>query len=418
MARRWCFLVVMLFATSCTNESTIGQEAPSTRNVPSPTVDSTTATPTSTTVAGGASDLGEIRVLRSRWRGDAPYDSIIMQLLEDVGYQVTDLRGTTESAIEASDGGGLRIALQGELFSSKALAANTDLSLGWWGVANEWTSWDWNGLLGDRFRYVGTPSRDMSIRGFVITKSWAEAESITTLGQLHDSPELRSATDLNGDGQGDIAGCEEDCPHALLYTLAYNNWDEFDFRYFDPSPGWWEDSWELFLERIENGEPAIAYLEAPSHLYAQAQVGTLTTFISLEDDEVRTTDENPMGWDTPPEIFVRSDDGTIGFDNLPVERCTQGPDGCQLGLPSFDLSALAPREWIDSNPTVDALLDVVDITREEYADLVYAQFGDTPPSWEDLDTWDADIQRSRTLAANWIDAHPERVAEWLAAVSR
>ncbi|MDP7353403.1 MAG: glycine betaine ABC transporter substrate-binding protein, partial [Acidimicrobiales bacterium] len=60
------------------------------------------------------------------------------------------------------------------------------------------------------------------------TKSWAEANNISTIDQINRDPDLYLQLDTDGDGKGEILGCPESwtCDDIIENQIAFGNGTE------------------------------------------------------------------------------------------------------------------------------------------------------------------------------------------------
>lgn len=315
---------------------------------------------------------------RANWSSGYAHAQIVHDLLEEIGYEVDD-----PSIFELAPDLGYATLAAGDIHV--------------W--ANSWypghLTW-WEGTNGDLARLPEPMMTGGGLQGFLVTRSWALENGVTTLDQINADPELWGALDFDDDGRGEIYGCAEGwtCDDIINSQLAFAGWSNleqvvrgYDSMFLD------------FLERVEAGEAAIAYTWAPTSYVAQARPGDLTMFISMRDASVLDA-SNPLGAAGGDEWTQRTD-GRIGAATS-EHRCLIGPDGCQLGWLSSDIEITTNGTWLEENPEAEALLsairfDVVEISRA----LLQVFNGDGSQR---------NVERA---AADWIERNRDTVDDWI-----
>ena len=339
-------------------------------------------------------------------------DSIVMLLLEKIGYEV-------EEDLPGSPG-----ATPDQIFQRLA-QGQSDLTLQAWIPLH--LLWFEAGLPDDEERTLDDfvtliePSLQPAggLQGFLITKSWAEAEDITHLGQINDDVALAAALDRDGDGLGEVHGCPESwtCDDIINAFIFYGEWSALEqlsdlpgAQAIDAADGetGFDAVFENFVDLVNRDEPAVAYVWTPTSYYADARVGEKTLWLSVTNEDALhgTYDLYEQGSSWPHRL---NPDGSAGFTNLPGDLCTQGPDGCQTGFQGSDISAVANSAWLAENPDAKALVQAIEFDPVEMSELVVELEA------LDLDEWDDKVDASLRIAQEWIDENPDRVDSWLGA---
>lgn len=348
-------------------------------------------------------------MIRPNWDSAMVSDSIIMVLLGELGYTVDD---ASRAQGVAPDLTYKRLAL-----------GHSDVTFEAWMPGHR--SW-FDGILpapdgrsiGELLTVVEPPLQPAGgLQGFLVTKSWAEAEGITHVGQISNDPALAAALDSDGNGLGEIYGCPEDwtCDDIIEAFVRFNEWDSLEQwrdlprrgRSAVGGYGVYEAMFDDFLARVDRGEPAIAYTWTPTRYYADARVGENTIWLSVTNEAAlngtRYLHDDPY---TPSEDLLNPD-GSAGFGDLPDDICTQGPDGCQIGWAGGKIHAVANSEWLDANPVAGALLEAIDFETAEVSQLV------SELEQLELEAWPDKIDASMSIAHGWVDDNPNRVNAWL-----
>jgi len=144
--------------------------------------------------AGKSANLG-----RGNWSSGYVQAQILHDLMEELGYDVS----SPDNLEFAPD-----LAYQTMAEGDMDFWANSWYPghLSWWeGERTDGTS------IGDHLvRLEGSLMPGGGLQGMLITKSWAEAEGITTLDQINDDATLWEQLDSDGNGKGEFYGCPED----------------------------------------------------------------------------------------------------------------------------------------------------------------------------------------------------------------
>lgn len=404
-------VVAMSVATACTSDLSVGNALPGTTAAPSNAVaPSFTSTTTSTTSPSG--DRGPVHVARGSWDVGLVHTSIVMEVLESQGFETQ----------EVTYDNGRQEGVEPERAFLVLARGDAQLFANSWSGNHHWlTTTDasrFEGEVEDHVTVLDPIVPHGGIQGWLISKSWADAAEIGSLDQIANDPSLIAALDADGDGKGEIYGCPEDwaCDDVIRSYIWLNEWNEVLEQVIEPEreiPGLeaqrgsslYGAMFEEFLDRVERGEAAIAYVWTPTAYHSKADVGDTTVWLSLSNNAVLRGARDPSDSDPIPEI-VR-EDGGIGFTELPSDLCTLGPDGCQTGWDARDISIVGNTSWLDKHPEVVAVLNAIEFDRREISDFAVELESLS------LTEWDDKVEASRTIARNWIDANPERVATWL-----
>jgi glycine betaine/proline transport system substrate-binding protein len=324
---------------------------------------------------------------RANWSSGYVQAQILHDLMEELGYDVSSPDG-----LEFAPDLGYQTMARGEM--------------DFW--ANSWypghLSW-WEGDLpdgtkiGDNLRrYEGSLMPGGGLQGFLVTKSWAEDNGLTSFEQLNDDEALWSQLDSDGNGKGEIYGCPEDwtCDDITASIIAFNEWENLE-----QTQAGYDAMFAEFLTKAQEGEPAIIYTWTPTSYIAQAIPGETTMWLSMGNESV-LDDSNPLGKEGGADYSQIRGDGTVGYSGLGPDVCTQGPDGCQTGWLAADIEITANKAWADDNPAAEALFDVF---KPPLIDLAIAGV-----ALNNSDGAQADVE---AIAADWVAANRDLVDSWL-----
>ena len=336
----------------------------------------------------GGQQVGEVAVgapvtmCRANWASGYIQAEIVRQVLVAGGYEVSD-----PSLIE--------------LGPSNAYSTMAEGTCDLW--ANSWYpghfSWYENempdgSLVADHVQAVDGLFQDSGVQGYLITKAWADAEGITTLDQINDTPALYEALDTDGDGVGEILGCPEDwtCDDIIENQIAFAGWDNL----IETKAGY-DALFAEFVNRVSSGEPAVIYTWTPSSYVVEMVPGVDVYWLSVEEDSV-LDDSNPLE-KSGGESHSQGD----GFRDAPADTCTQP---CQLGWEAADIQVSARIDLLEGDPFLHSLLENI---RPSILDISILQVAQT-----NGDGSEAHVQQ---LAAEWMADNADLVTEWIAAAS-
>ncbi len=341
--------------------------------------------------ADAAAGPGEGRAItmgRGNWSSGYVQAEILHNLLEEMGYEVS-------------------APSQGEFAPDLAYQAMANGEIDFW--ANSWypghLSW-WEGELpngsqvGDNLeRIEGSLMPGGGLQGWLITKSWADAEGITTLDQINEDEALWSQLDTDGNGKGEFFGCPEDwtCDDIMESQILFAGWDQLE-----QTKAGYDAMFAEFLVKAQAGEPAIIYTWTPTSYLAQAIPGETTMWLSVANDSV-LDDSNPLGADGG-EAYCQRCGESVGYTGLGEDTCLQGPDGCQVGWEAADIEITANKDWLANEPVAREMFNqfkppLIDLAIAGIA--LDASDGSDAAVGKIADDW---IAENRDLADSWIEA--------------
>nr|MBT4278566.1 hypothetical protein [Actinomycetota bacterium] len=335
-------------------------------------------------IAAGAALPGtgvELTMCRANWASAYIQSEMVRQILQQAGYSVTD-----PSLIE--------------LGPSNAYTAMAEGTCDLW--ANSWYpghfSWYENELsdgsiVGDHVEAVPGLFQDSGVQGFLVTKTWAEANNISTIDQINRDPDLYLQLDTDGDGKGEILGCPESwtCDDIIENQIAFGNgtepWDNLVETKAD-----YDAMFAEMVNRVNNGDPGIIYTWSPASYLTVLVPGDNVLWLSVE---AVLDDSNPLGKEGGEN---HQQEG--GFTAFGADMCTQP---CQLGWSAADIQVSANTSTLDANPFMRRLLPLV---KPSILDLSFLQVDQT-----DGDGSEAHIVE---LASSWMADNADIVAGWIA----
>ncbi len=324
-----------------------------------------------------------VTMARADWASGYIQAEIYKQILEQQGYEVT-----SPSDIE--------------LGPSNAYTAMAEGAFDFW--TNSWypghLSWYENelsdgSLVGDHVEAVDGLFQDSGVQGFLVTKTWAEENGITSMDQINSDPDLIAQLDAvdsnSGNGIWDVLGCSESwtCDDIIENQIAFYGWEnivEFKAGY--------DAMFAEFLNLVNAGEPSAIYTWTPSSYVTQAVPGDNVLWLTMHPDLV-LDDSNPLGLEGGENH--QQEDGFTGFG---PESCTQP---CQLGWTAADIQVSANSEFLAANPFLSALFPLI---RPSVIDISILQV--------EQSNGDGSQNHVEELATGWITEHQATVDGWVA----
>ncbi len=316
-----------------------------------------------------------VTAARANWSTGYFQAAVYSALLTELGYEVTD-------------------PALNEFPPSNGYTAMAEGEIDFW--ANSWypghLSWHENeltdgSLVGDKVEILGEQMLGEALEGFLVTKTVAEENSITSLQQINDDPDLVALFDEDDNGKANIFGCPEDwtCDDIINEMIEFNSWDNLE-----QTQAGYDAMIAESVNRANAGDPVIQYTWSPSGYLGQLIPGDNALWLNV-GDETNILD----GSITPDWDFT-------GAGPVPTAAGTCTADPCYLGWEFADIQVTANKEFVDANPAAKALfeavtLNVIDVVNQN----VTYQGGAN--SEDDV----------KAQAQEWIDANRDTVDPWL-----
>lgn len=305
-----------------------------------------------------------ITMARATWKTGWFQAAIYQQLLERMGYTVNVLDRP----------------LDNEAFYRRVANGTVDMwPNGWFPLHNVFLEPDERRKT---VEIVGSELRGGALQGYLIDKETAEAHGITTLADLTDS-DLAALFDSDGDGTANLIGCEPDlgCHNVIEHHLdAYGLRETVEHSYGD-----YTRLMQDTVKRFEQGEPVIFYTWTPNWTIGKLRPGDDVVWLEVPFPSLPAAQRDQED--------LTEIEGIVGC----------GSDPCNLGFPPNDIRVVANSTFLDENPRVRRLLELVEIPRSDIA----LQNARMVLGGEDSET---DIQRH---AREWIERNPNLVDSWV-----
>ena len=356
----------------------------------------TTAAPAATTTAAPAAAPADddhdhlpgegvsLTMCRADWASGYIQAEIVRQILQKAGFEVSD-------------------PAEIELGPSNAFTAMAEGSCDFW--ANSWYpghfSWFENqlsdgSLVADHVEAVPGLFQDAGVQGFLVTKSWAEENNISTIDQINADEALWSQLDSDGNGKGEILGCPENwtCDDIIENQIAFGNgstpWDNME-----ETKAGYDALYAEMVDRVNNGEPGILYTWTPTSYVTVLVPGENVLWLSVE---AVLDSSNPLGKEGG--ASHAQGEGFSGFD---ASMCTQP---CQLGWEPADIQVSMRTDRLDETPFLRHLFPLI---KPSILDIAFMQV--------DQDAGDGSQAHIIELASGWMAANADHVDGWIASAS-
>lgn len=318
--------------------------------------------------AGGDQPGGAVTMARASWDTGFLQAEINRQLLEELGYTVSDPADETHDAAT---------------FYPAVARGDVDLwANGWFPLHDRFLDRQLvtGQTISEPIEVVGTQVEAGALQGFLADRATAEELGITSMADLAD-PELAAAFDQDADGLADLLGCNDGwgCQLAIDEHLEQAGWGAT----VEQVSGDYAQLLAAAQERVAAGEPVLFYTWTPNW--------TLDVLVPGQD----------VVWlEAPP---LPDEDAPTTVEGL--EGCATGGGSCQLGWPVNDIRGVANAGFLEANPPVRRLLEQVRIPLDDIAAQNARMQATEEYSAADL----------RQDAADWIAANRDVVDQWLAA---
>jgi len=323
----------------------------------------------------------ELTMCRANWASGYIQAEIVRQILQQAGFGVSD-----PSTIE--------------LGPSNAYTAMAEGSCDFW--ANSWYpghfSWFENqlpdgSLVGDYVEAVPGLFQDSGVQGFLVTKTWAEDNNVSTIDQINRDESLWSQFDSDGNGKGEILGCPESwtCDDIIENQIAFGNgtepWDNME-----ETKAGYDGLFAEMVNRVNAGEPGILYTWSPASYLTVLVPGVNVLWLSVE---AVLDGSNPLGKEGGENHQQEQ-----GFTDFGADMCTQP---CQLGWSAADIQVSMRTDRLDENPFLRSLFPLI---KPSILDISFLQ----------VDQTDGDGSQAHVaeLATGWMTENAEVVAGWIA----
>ncbi len=305
-----------------------------------------------------------INMARPTWETGRFQAEVVKQLLEEIDYQVNEPQ-----------------TLKNEDFYLAAARGDVDFWVNGWFPLHQ-SFWQ-NEEIDHNLTIIGTQVKQGAIEGYLIDKKTANKLNIRTIADLQ-TPKVAKVFDRDNNGKADLIGCNSDwgCAEIINYHLdAYqlNNTVE-------QVQGNYSGLMQETVSRYQQGEPILFYTWTPNW--------TLGTLIPKKDVVWLEVPFSSL-----PENQKQLENQTKITD---VKGCNSEP--CNLGFAPNNIQAVANRDFLQENPAVKKLLELVQIPLEDINELNAL-----------LVTRDYQPKAIKLYASQWIQNNRDLVDLWLAA---
>ena len=256
--------------------------------------------------------------------------------------------------------------------------------------------------VGDHVSIVGEEMISGGLRGFLVSKSFADEYGVYTMDELNRNADALAAFDaadsVPDNGVADIFGCPESwhCDDVIDNQIAFSNWHNIA----QTKAGY--DA--MFSEAVHNvtlGIPMVFWTWTPARHITLLRPGDNVYWLGMEKI---LDDSNPTRWPGGERHSQRGADGSGGFAAIDPAQCPSAADEpsgqCKIGWMAYDILVTANNDFLAENPSARALFEAV---RLSMFDVSLANAGrEAGAGLTDLAAqWIAD---NRGLVDGWIAA--------------
>ncbi len=339
-----------LYAAACSDGSSAGDVA-----------EPATAEPD----AGLPGEGVTITMARGNWIETNFQNFVVQQLLEELGYDVSDPEEIAPATFYPA-------VAQGDydLWASAWPFNHTPLLEG--------ESPD-GGTFADNARYIGTMMDSGALQGLLVDIPSVERFGFATLGELLDNPAAVAYFDSDGDGKADINGCDDGwgCQKVINDTLAKNGWDDRAAQVSATYSALFAES----QASLAGGGPVLQYVWTPTAFVGKLVPGRDVLWLAIE-----------------PEQALEGQGGMSGVG----DACTNDP--CSTMFTPSDIVVAANIDFLNANPAAASLLE--NFKLDPLAVAVQAVAIDSGANSDD---------QIAAAAADWIAANRDTIDPWIEA---
>lgn len=335
----------------------------------------TTAAGDMTTTTGGETGAmpGEgvdVTMGRATWNTGYMQSHIFKQLLEELGYTVSD-----PSALEVG---------AAQFYPALAQGDADFWANGWFPIHTPFfeTELPDGSVAGDNITRVGLQVEAGALQGYLMDTATIEAEGIESMADLED-PEVASIFDTDDNGLANLIGCDDGWGCNGQIAAHINGGEGVE-------PLGWGANVEQVVgqysalmadvqSRVTQGEPVLYYTWTPNWTINVLPPGDTVMWV-----------ESPEQSDVEGETAVEG-----------LEGCTADP--CQMGWTPADIQVVANNDFLSENPAAEALFDAVEIPLSDIA-AQNAEMNSRDSNPEDVIAEDA---------TTWIEDNRDLVDQWL-----
>ena len=309
-------------------------------------------------------DEGVVSMARANWTSGYMQAAIYAQLIEELGYEVSDPAHNT---------------LNPNGFYPGLATGQYDLwANGWFPLHDLYLTGELlTGQVTDLpIEPVGYQVASGALQGYMIDKATADSMGITQLSDLQNAS-VAAAFDHDGDGLADLLGCNKGwgCNAVIDLHLA-----EFGLSgTVEQVVGEYNDLLRGAQDMVADGESVLFYAWTPNWTV----------------DVLRPGEE--VIW-----LHAQSMPGEEGTTSVPGLRGC-GWDPCNLGWPVSSIRAVGNSDFLDDNPQIRRLLEQVTIPLADIAHQNAKMAVERSYSEEQVQADAADwIAANRTLVDGWL----------------
>ncbi len=255
---------------------------------------------------------------------------------------------------------------------------------GWFPIHNVYIE---DSKVVDKVELVGHEVEAGALQGYLMDKATSEEYEISSIAQLAD-PELAALFDSDDNGKANLIGCPEGwgCAKVINHQIeAYDLGDTVEHI-----QGEYSLLMADVLSRYKQGEPILFYTWTPNWTVNKLKPGEDVVWLQV---------------DTPSLPEDQAEMATEELVTVSGIDCAGGDDPCMVGWNYGDIRVVANTEFLNDNPAVRALAEVVKIPFEDITEQ-NAWMEDNEARTE---------EEIRAYAEEWMVENSDMVDEWLQA---
>lgn len=304
----------------------------------------------------------EVTMARANWSTGYMQAAIYQQLLEELGYTVSD---PSENELDPAT------------FFPAVATGDVDFWVNTWSPVHLFQYVDDKPEIADNVTTLGEEMTQGALQGVLIDTPTAEEYDITHIDQIAEDPELSALFDTDGDGVADIHACDVGwgCEQTINDWIEANDWGDG----LTQLSGSYTAVFTEAVNRVADGEPTLAYTWTPSAYVTELVPG---------DNVVWLSTDKPL----PEQAGVAS----LGEDTCPGQPC-------EMGFVASDIQVTANNDFLEANPAAEKLFELVKLNVTDVA-LQNVKYDGGENTEEDV----------ARHASEWIADNQDDVDSWLA----
>jgi len=302
-----------------------------------------------------------IKPARATWNNEWVGTEIYIKALQKLGYNVER-----------------PVTLENPTFYQAVGQGDVDFWVnGWFPLHNTYTK-----AFGNNAEVIGYMVKGGALQGYMIDKKTADAAHIKSLEDFK-RPEVAKLFDTTGDGKASLVACP---PGWGCELVQEEQLDAYGLRAtVEPIKAAYDASMAQALGLFKEGKPIFFYAATPGWVTGVLKPGVDVVWLQV-----------------PFPSLPKGQEANLTKVSVPgVKGCASNP--CMMGYPPNDIRVVANKKFLNDNPAVRKLFELVSIPLAEFS-------AQNAKMFQGGEGKDQDIVRH---AQEWIDANQATFDSWI-----